>query len=462
MNSKLIFSLTFSLFASVSIANVGTDMDSFFNKAGYSSNTTLPNVWQNQAAGSFGGGSIYARNAVHTYQLIRLDLPEVRAGCGGIDLYTGSFSFIKADELVSLGKQIMTNSGAYVVDLMLATTVPEILDQVKYLQGLMQTVNNTNINSCNAAKALVGGLWPKTKASQTKICEDLRTSGPDGLGTDYAKAKQDCASLDKFNETMKVAEKDKDYKKQVLMNKNIVWDAISQHPFLSKDKELAEFVMNLTGTVIFDAKGQPSIVPSIADNQQLIKAFIGDGASDVALEIQKCPAENDTKCISVHSGKMEISKDNSLTARIQKIISSLSEKLRTKSVNGGESNYTDEEKRFVSMTSMPILKFITIMGQMKYGLTSSDLNEYSSLIAQDLFQQYIGELLTAVKHSVAHSQIQEDLLKDMQDKVHQAQVTIAKLDPKVSRKIREKLALIGRMREFEKEVAVEFANQIRT
>ena len=79
MNSKLIFSLTFSLFASVSIANVGTDMDSFFNKAGYSSNTTLPNVWQNQAAGSFGGGSIYARNAVHTYQLIRLDLPEVRA-----------------------------------------------------------------------------------------------------------------------------------------------------------------------------------------------------------------------------------------------------------------------------------------------------------------------------------------------------------------------------------------------
>jgi len=457
---KLLNVLLGSLAMSTSFANVANDMQSFFNQSGYASNVTNPDVWKNQAAGHIGGGSLYARNAVRTYQLIRLDLPSFRAGCGGIDLYTGAFSFISAEKLVEMGKQIMTNGGAYAVDLMLATTVPELLERKNYLQDLMTKVNTSNINTCSASKALIGGIWPKTAESQKKICHDLKAGGDDGSVTDYAKAKQDCENLDDFNQTMKKAQKDDNYKKQVLMSKNLVWDAIKRQPLLSKDRELANFIMNLTGTIIFDDKGNPSIVPSIADSHQLIKAFIGDGASNVEINIQKC-AENDEKCLSVSAGTISITKENSLSARIENLIQSISNKLKAHSEKGEESPWTVEEQRFVSMSSIPVMKAVTVMGQLRYGLTSSDLMEYSSLIAQDIFQQYLSELLSGVKASIANSQIQEDLLKDIEKRVHDAQVTISKIDPKVSRKIQEKLAFIQKIQVAERQVAAELANGLK-
>lgn len=88
MNKKLLGLLMLSL-SYQSSANVGQDLDDFFNGIGYASNVTTPAAFESQAAGFFGGGSLYARNQVRQYQLVQLDLPSYRAGCGGIDLFTG-------------------------------------------------------------------------------------------------------------------------------------------------------------------------------------------------------------------------------------------------------------------------------------------------------------------------------------------------------------------------------------
>ncbi|HHI9467664.1 TPA: conjugal transfer protein TraH, partial [Legionella anisa] len=87
-------------FLSTAHANVSQDLDSFFNGMGYASNVTSPAAFESQAAGFFGGGSLYARNQVRQYQLVQLDLPSYRAGCGGIDLFTGSMSFLSEQKLV--------------------------------------------------------------------------------------------------------------------------------------------------------------------------------------------------------------------------------------------------------------------------------------------------------------------------------------------------------------------------
>ncbi|EQC1334514.1 conjugal transfer protein TraH, partial [Escherichia coli] len=46
------------------VADVNSDMNQFFNKLGFASNTTQPGVWQGQAAGYAYGGSLYARTQV--------------------------------------------------------------------------------------------------------------------------------------------------------------------------------------------------------------------------------------------------------------------------------------------------------------------------------------------------------------------------------------------------------------
>lgn len=42
-----------------------------------------------------------------------MTLPDINAGCGGIDAYLGSFSFINGEQLQRFVKQIMSNAAYY-------------------------------------------------------------------------------------------------------------------------------------------------------------------------------------------------------------------------------------------------------------------------------------------------------------------------------------------------------------
>ena len=145
-------------------ADVNGDMNNFFNKLGFASNTSQPQVWQGQAAGYASGGSLYARTQVKTIQLVSMTLPDINAGCGGIDAYLGSFSFINSEQLQRFGKQIMSNAAGYFFDLRLQTTVPEIKTAKDFLQKMATDMNSMNLSSCRAAQGIVGGLFPRTRS----------------------------------------------------------------------------------------------------------------------------------------------------------------------------------------------------------------------------------------------------------------------------------------------------------
>ena len=101
--------LTCSVFLTLSItaqASVSSDLTNFFNKTGYASNVTSPMAFESQASGYFGGGSLFVRSQVREYRLVHLSMPTYRAGCGGIDLFTGSFSFLSHEKLVDLESTI--------------------------------------------------------------------------------------------------------------------------------------------------------------------------------------------------------------------------------------------------------------------------------------------------------------------------------------------------------------------
>ena len=149
-------------------ADVNGDMNNFFNKLGFASNTSQPQVWQGQAAGYASGGSLYARTQVKTIQLVSMTLPDINAGCGGIDAYLGSFSFINSEQLQRFGKQIMSNAAGYFFDLALQTTVPEIKTAKDFLQKMATDMNSMNLSSCQAAQGIVGGLFPRTQVGQQR------------------------------------------------------------------------------------------------------------------------------------------------------------------------------------------------------------------------------------------------------------------------------------------------------
>lgn len=432
---------TFSGFASVS-----ADLDGYMNDLGYASNVTSPSAYESQASGSFGGGSIYARDAVRQYQLVTLDLPNYRAGCAGIDLYTGSLSFLSGEKLKDLGTSIMTNTGAYAVDVMLASTVPQLKQVRDYLQTTEQKINQMSVNSCVISENAVGGVFPKTVLSQQKICNDQHRMGKEGLGQDYVSGRMGCAG-DAFKQTIAEAEKNPEHKEQVVLNKNIVWSLLKDKTFLSSNKELAEMVMSLTGTIIIDKEGKVTNVPSLAASSALIQALIGRADSG-ALTARMWGCQDSDRCMSVSLKEVSIPEAQSLSGRVRKMIGELNQHLKE------DAAPTKEEKNFLSMTPLPVMKFLMVLNSAQYGDAVIDMQEYSTLIAQDMMQQYLNELLLAVNNATQGSSLNEALLEDVRKRIESANTRLAALDPHVSRKLTEKLALINNVVRIEKQLSV--------
>src|SRR3546814_328897 len=90
-------------------ANVGDSMARFMNDMGGAANVTVPSAFQGQSAGYYSLGNVWTRFPQKTTNIANLQLPRARAGCGGIDIFAGSFSFINASEIVALLKAVANN-----------------------------------------------------------------------------------------------------------------------------------------------------------------------------------------------------------------------------------------------------------------------------------------------------------------------------------------------------------------
>ncbi|MFO9976938.1 conjugal transfer pilus assembly protein TraH, partial [Escherichia sp. WS2868] len=290
-------------------ADVNSDMNQFFNKLGFASNTTQPGVWQGQAAGYAYGGSLYARTQVKNVQLISMTLPDINAGCGGIDAYLGSFSFINSEQLQRFVKQIMSNAAGYFFDLALQTTVPEIKTAKDFLQKMASDINSMNLSSCQAAQGIIGGLFPRTQVSQQKVCQDI--AGESNIFADWAASRQGCTVGGKSDSVRdKASDKDKE---RVTKNINIMWNALSKNRMFDGNKELKEFVMTLTGSLVFGPNGEITPLSARTTDRSIIRAMMEGGTA----KIYHC---NDSdKCLKVVADTpVTISRDNALKSQITK------------------------------------------------------------------------------------------------------------------------------------------------
>ncbi len=399
---------------SSSYADVNSDMNQFFNKLGFASNTSQPQVWQGQAAGYASGGSIYARTQVKQIQLVSMTLPDINAGCGGIDAYLGAFSFINGEQLQRFAKQIMSNAAGYFFDLALQTTVPEIKQAKDFLQKLASDVNSMNLSSCQAAQGIVGGLFPRTQVSQQKVCQDI--AGESNIFADWAASRQGCTvggSLDDVQD--RASEKDKE---RVMKNINLMWNALSKNRLFDGNKELKEFIMTLTGSLVFGANGDITPLPARTTDRDLIKAMMDGGTA----QIYHC---NDAdKCLKVVSDTpVTISQDKALKAQVTQLLTSI----QNKAVS--DVALTEKEKGFISSTSIPLLKYL--VDPQMLGVANSLVYQLTDYIGYDILLQYIQELIQQARATLSVGNYPQASMDLVMDNLNQTTQQIAAFQARV-------------------------------
>ena len=96
----------------------------------------------------------------------------------------------------------------------------------------------------------------------------------------------------------------------------------------------------------------------------------------------------------------------------------------------------------------------------EYGDSIVDLSELSTLIAQDVLQQYLNELLQEVSNVTASSEFNEELIKDISKRITKARAEIARLDPEIGTKLQQKFTLINNVQHIEQQVAARVAQEL--
>ena len=126
---------------------VSDSMDSYWTGSLGSANITGPTAYNGQSAGYYTLGNLAVRTPQETSQIASIQMPSIRAGCGGIDVFSGGFSFINSEQLVATMKAVASNAVSYAFMLALKSLSPIIADQIESLQKLANDVNQRNMNS---------------------------------------------------------------------------------------------------------------------------------------------------------------------------------------------------------------------------------------------------------------------------------------------------------------------------
>lgn len=439
--------LIISIMSAVANADVGSDLDSYFSALGYSSNTTSPAAYHGQQAGYYTGGSISTRNQVRDVSFVQVDLPSYRTGCGGIDLFGGSLSVINSKDLNDMLHNIINSSGSYAFTLALETMTPEIANLLKYWNDWLSQINQSNLNSCQMAESLVGGMWPKVRGAHERVCEDLALNS--NKVSSWAEARQACGSDGKYDDVMKDTKgyAEKSGYQDVIPDGNIVWKALQKRSFLHEDTQLAELFMSLSGTVIFskdagrDGATHTRKYPALADKNDLVIALLQGGRA----KIYQCDTTDVSGCLAPATREIVIPEKNAFRTRVAGLLRSMAEKVRT------DKPLTPQEISLLQATSLPIYKMINVQAAWLKDGNLPDVEQYADVIAADILYQYLHEALAIIRNSVSALPFPEAVLADIEPAIDRQMAEISRKrkgawrDMAVSTQLIEQTQLIERM-----------------
>ena len=374
------------------VVHCGVTMDDYLQQTLDAVTALAPKAYQTQERGYFIGGSASIRVPNEYIQPFSFTPPQIRAGCGGINIVMGGFSYLGFDYLVQKLQSILQAAPAFAFQLALHTLCPQCGNITSTLDSLSDLINNLNVNSCQASKALVAGLFNWVSAEQQS------SGSTDSWFSSINKAVQDFKALvDKYAQKY--------------------------------DQQFG----NREGTKTF--KFEPSLLVNAMEQAgaysgltDFIRAYVGDYREQLsegdrvptAYKIPPCPGAGTLTLDALKKGnywKKDLSGQctrvtgNSLKDSVKTILTSISQKMDS---NG---TLTNDEISFIDSTRIPVASFL------KVATLADDPNfktllidELSELVACDVAYTTFSRLTALADAALANYEGQALKVRDQEAK----------------------------------------------
>src|SRR5882724_282891 len=375
----LAFAVIVSLVAAPARSRAGdlnAEVDNMFTSLGGIGNYTAPGAFKGQTFNTFTGGNLYLRSPNKTYQLLAVQFPSARGGCGGIDVFGGSFSHISAAEFKNMLKNITAALPGIAFQLALEAVSPLLGGLTKWAQGLETWINNARISSCETAKALVSTAAEAVGYDSQESCAKLAVQM--GLESDTDAARRRCASDRPSVLATARGSADLDIKNQAPFVGNLTWQALRRVDAL--DDAARELVMSLVGTVIYfpeEAGRDPErIAPTVTSVAHLLYGQNEAAGGSVNIQLLKCNNYTDCDVVTAPTTYVHVP----FTKKVEDLMRSISDKIASRTPIPNDSS----EVGFVNRTSAPVWRLLSVGNTIpEIGLADSMIMSYREIIAAD-------------------------------------------------------------------------------
>lgn len=418
-------------------AHANSSLRSEMNKMfGSMSNTTAPGVFETSRRGVISGGSVVVRNKIMNTSIVSFQPPSFNAGCGGIDLFGGSFSFINKEQFVQLARSIASNAASYAFYLALDAMSPSVRAIIDNIQKKIQELNQFFGNSCQLAQGLVtNAVSSYEKSRETK--GGLAKSVIAGAGDIFETFTGNIGTAPTVN--VPAAEQDK-------IQGNIVWQALKKKGvggwFTYGGDNLNMAIMTVTGTVIIgpegpaaDGKGTSAKITEIPGGQMTDSVSLRTLVHGGRATIMKC--DDNEKCLEPDA-KVGISEE--IVGFKQMVMNMLSGEDGASGIIQKARNglaLTQPEKNFLStlpnsMGSM-IFRLTRVSEDVARNFVASSAESIGREMAYEMLKAFSDAAITALlaEQSNPHATKAINLLKESRRDMYSDYALMVQSGPKV-------------------------------
>lgn len=402
LNKRVITGILAITFSASSTASIQSQMQGWFNEMGAYGNVTGAQVVSGQTGTVYTGGSIYMRTPIRNYQMASIAPPSIRAGCGGIDLFAGSFSFINSEQLTALLRNIANNAVGYAFMRAVKSVSPDLADLLQYLQDQASKINSMNMNSCQMAEGIVTAtLGPmlsdkKEQANAQGTGSLLSNLWPDGFKS-FDEWRKDKNA--KKQARQQAANADANLK-EILQPGNVVWKALQK---TDTPNELKELMMSMVGTIIIIPSGSPGnengdkpLWRYIGPTGIKFSDFVGNPETQTKRDVTLLKCGNDFDCMN------PIAVPNQSVASLSWHVRQTMEKAAINIQSRQGQSFTGIDYAVYMNSAIPVWRLANVAAMQKGG-PALLTNNYAQTVAVELAYSWFTEMVRTLQKALSNN-----------------------------------------------------------
>lgn len=426
-----------SLSGQTAAGQLSSAMDGMFTA------TTIPQSFNTPSMTGVAFGAASVRFPTQSFNIIAFDAPRANAGCSGIDLYMGSFSFINSEQLKAMMRGIAQGAVGYAFKAAIRSMCNMCASTIEDLEKTMQRLNALGKNTCALAK-MIGEPAGAALAGKADEAESM-------LRVSRQKV-DDWMQGSNANQTEGRSDKANKY------NGNLVWRAlytsgaaeriggVGKSAYWGTSGDATDLIISLVGTYIVPAADPTSATCTAGDGNAKVcekrpitlegnigfdQVLEGAAANGETIQSWKCDSrdtemscQNPTRSAFTFEGtkkyayRMLFGQDASAYAPTSDSIMGVI--LR----GGGPANLTETQKNFLSASSsMPLMSIIN-RTQKHPSFAHAILARAADQIAHEMAYKLISEAISAAEDAFSKSSV--DMPTEMRTKIAVLREEVAK------------------------------------